>query len=111
DRLVLKPTGHPKQLVSEDISEVKIDHQNSNSSSKSPEMSSKNVRGRKKRKGRSGNVFNIVGNQIEGNKADRVGIFGFGNTHVHKGHEKEKQVDSMDDRETNSASNKNEKGK
>ncbi|PQM43296.1 hypothetical protein Pyn_26589 [Prunus yedoensis var. nudiflora] len=84
DRLVLKPTGHPKQLVSDDISEVKIDHQNRNSSSKSSEMSSKNVRGRKKRKGRSSNVFNIVGNQIKGDKADRVGIFGFGNTHVHK---------------------------
>ncbi|VVA40506.1 PREDICTED: PRUPE_1G183200 [Prunus dulcis] len=99
--LVLKgapsTTGHPKQPVSEDTSDSKVtvDHQNSSSSSKFPEiMSSKNHAAlkpkkekrnkKKKKKSRSGNVFSIVGNKIEGNKSDRVGIFGFGNTHVHK---------------------------
>ncbi|PQQ20360.1 hypothetical protein Pyn_32641 [Prunus yedoensis var. nudiflora] len=61
-------TGHPKQPVSEDTSDSKVtvDHQNSSSSSK-----------------------------IKANKSDRVGIFDFGNTHVHK------QVDSSE--ETDSA--------
>ncbi|CAB4262566.1 unnamed protein product [Prunus armeniaca] len=98
-------TGHPEQPVSEDTSDSKVtvDHQNSSSSSKSPEIrSSKNhaalkpkkekrnkKRKKKSRSGNetksiSGNVFRIVGNKIEANKSKQVGVFGFGNTHKNK---------------------------
>lgn len=105
-------TGHPKQPVSEDTSDSKVtvDHQNSSSSSKSPEIKrSKNHAAlkpkkekrnkKKKKKSRSGNAFSMVGNIIKANKSDRVGIFDFGNT-LHK------QVDSSE--ETDSAPSEEE---
>ncbi|CAL8991161.1 unnamed protein product [Prunus brigantina] len=114
--LVLKPTTrHPKQTICEDISRLAIDPQKSNSSSQSSETSSnfgavlqpKKERGKKKTKGRSSNFFSITDNKIEGIRAKRVGIFQFGNTHVHKGHQKEIQVDSSSG-ETDSASSEEE---
>ncbi|KAI5341639.1 hypothetical protein L3X38_009514 [Prunus dulcis] len=100
--LFLKPPIGDQKRVSED-SKASIDQQNGNNS-RSPSMSSKNSatplqpkkeRGKEKKNGRGGNEFTIAKNTINGSKSDRVGIFGFGNTHTYlKSHGKEKQVQS-----------------
>ncbi|ONI20276.1 hypothetical protein PRUPE_2G006000 [Prunus persica] len=95
--LFLKPPIGDQKRVSED-SKASIDQQNGNNS-RSPSMSSKNgatpLQPKKERNGRGGNEFTIAKNTINGSTSDRVGIFGFGNTHTYlKSHGKEKQVES-----------------
>ncbi|CAB4294088.1 unnamed protein product [Prunus armeniaca] len=104
-RLYLKPPLGDQKQGSEDPSKASTDQQNSNSS-KSPSVSTKTLQPKRKDKGGRGNDFNIVGNNITGIKSERVGIFEFGNTHIYKGHGKEKLVDSGG--ETDSASSTDE---
>ncbi|CAB4268010.1 unnamed protein product [Prunus armeniaca] len=95
--LFLKPPIGEQKRVSED-SKASIDQQNGKP---------KKERGKEKKNGRGGNEFRIAKNTIKGSKSDRVGIFGFGNTHMcKKSHGKEEQVESSE--ETDSASSSEE---
>ncbi|PQQ20356.1 hypothetical protein Pyn_32637 [Prunus yedoensis var. nudiflora] len=110
--LFLKPPiGDQKKQGSSEDSKASIDQENSNNSRMSSKTSAtlqqeNETSKRKTNKGRRGNDFSIVGNEIKANKSGKVGIFGFGNnTHIYKGHhqEKGKQVHSSSG-ETDSAS-------
>ncbi|CAL8084872.1 unnamed protein product [Prunus armeniaca] len=103
--LYLKPPLGDQKQGSEDSSKARTDQQNSNRS-KPPSVSTKTLQPKKKDKGGRGNDFSIVGNNITGKKSKRVGIFEFGNTHIYKGHGKEKLADSGG--ETDSASSTDE---
>ncbi|CAL9003901.1 unnamed protein product [Prunus brigantina] len=95
--LFLKPPIGDQKRVSED-SKASIDQQNG---------MPKKERGKEKKNGRGGNEFRIAKNTIKASKSDRVGIFGFGNTHTYlKSLGKEKQVESSE--ETDSASSSEE---
>ncbi|PRQ39440.1 hypothetical protein RchiOBHm_Chr4g0425191 [Rosa chinensis] len=107
-QLFLKPTNacFLRQYRSDEISTVKVEHQTSEDASRPPHTSPKPVsknaksdqtkKGRKKKSGKGGGaVFRIKGNTINGDKADKAGVFGFGNKYI--GHKKREEEESSEE--------------
>lgn len=99
-----KQAGYDKSKV------MNIEHEKSEGSTP-PQPASKNSHGDKKKNGnkkkkgkRSGDVFSVQGNTINGGKADKCGVFGFGNKYI--GHKKPKEEESSE--EENDSSDEDE---
>ncbi|PRQ39401.1 hypothetical protein RchiOBHm_Chr4g0424771 [Rosa chinensis] len=91
-----KPEGSDKSKV------MNIEHANGKGSAP-PQPASKNGKGdqrkkngNKKKKGKGkGDVFTVEGNEINGGKADKCGVFGFGNKYY--GGKKPKEDESSEE--------------
>ncbi|KAB2630299.1 hypothetical protein D8674_007818 [Pyrus ussuriensis x Pyrus communis] len=120
--LILKPTSshHHHKQPSEDA-KLSINHHYSKSPTSSSTSakcctrtaelpkSTKKQSGSKTKKGKSCNAFRIVGNTITGNKSDKVGIFGFGNTkYVCKAPKTEKRDKACGETDSKSSSDDEE---
>lgn len=110
-QLTLKPTNAYlyKQYRSDEIAKGSMEnYQKSEDSSRPPHSSpqpvSKNAKGDQKKKKKSGkgggDAFRIHGNTINGGKADKVGVFGFGNKYI--GRKKQKEEESSEEDESDS---------
>ncbi|XP_021803444.1 uncharacterized protein LOC110747602 [Prunus avium] len=73
------------------------------SSKSNGKSGSKTKNGSKKKKGKpSGDVFRIRGNTINGDKADKAGVFGFGNKYI--GRKKQVEEESSSGSESDDSS-------
>lgn len=106
--LFLRARNNHKQVGSEERTVMQIEHQNSRSSGPPYSASqpaaakngkvtdSKRKKGRKKKNGKpGGDVFRVQGNTINGGKADKAGVFGFGNKYI--GRKKQEDDESTED--------------
>ncbi|KAK9933947.1 hypothetical protein M0R45_021116 [Rubus argutus] len=106
-QLVLKP--NQKQAGYDESKVMNIEHEKSKGS-RPPQPASKTSDGDKKKNGnkkkgkQSGDVFRVQGNTINGGKADKCGVFGFGNKYI--GRKKPKEEESSE--EENDSSDEDE---